>query len=186
VENTAPRPRNPTDTPAPGYDLRALQAPHTSTDTPAPGYDLRAMAPRTSTDTPAEDLRALQVRHSTCPYCHTEIKGGQLQPFGCSSCLAWSHLACWEEHGSCPACGIEPGPRPARRKPRAQRPARDDPPWWEGMTLDCRGCGDTFIAAERYHRYHCPRCVSPYRGAGVVLVLAGLYFLVLLLNALFG
>ena len=177
MENTAPRPRNPTDTPAPGYEIRALQV--NSPDTPAPGYEVRAFQqPRGS------EVRALEVRHSTCPYCHTEIKGGQLQPFGCSSCLAWSHIACWEEHGSCPACGIEPGPRPARRKPRAQRPARDDPPWWEGMTLDCRGCGDTFIAAERYHRYHCPRCASPYRGLWIALSLLTLYFLFLLLSSL--
>ena len=132
------------------------------------------------------------MHHPACPYCKAEVRPNELQPFGCSACLAWSHFACWEEHGSCPACGHVPGPRPQepKRPARGAAPAgapaagagsragRDrDQPWWVGRTTGCSTCGDTFVVTNRYQRFKCPKCARGSPKAWLILFLLSLLYL---------
>ncbi|MEZ6187677.1 MAG: hypothetical protein R3F62_22035 [Planctomycetota bacterium] len=129
-----------------------------------------------------------RVHHPKCPFCLTDVRGGELQPYGCPSCMSWSHLPCWEEHGSCPACGERTGAAPSpSRRPRApqvrasERPAASgerEQPWWVGRTNHCTGCGDTFVVRNRYQRFKCPRCAS---GSPRTWLLAGVVMLFYLL-----
>lgn len=122
-----------------------------------------------------------RVLHPSCPYCHADVRPNELQPFGCASCLAWSHLACWEEHGSCAACGHAPGPVPARAArrsgsaPASPRPdssagrRQDGEPWWVGRTSHCTKCSAAFVVTNRYKRFECPSCSTRYTGLGMLL-----------------
>lgn len=53
-----------------------------------------------------ERVRA-NVRGDRCPYCHEDIVPSDPAKQACSSCMAWHHVACMEEHGACAACGDE-------------------------------------------------------------------------------
>lgn len=137
-----------------------------------------------------------RVLHPSCPYCHADVRPNELQPFGCASCLAWSHLACWEEHGSCAACGHSPGPVPAKAArrsgsaPASPRPGvnsgrrQDGEPWWVGRTSHCSKCSAAFVVTNRYKRFECPSCSTRYMSRGMLLFVL-LLALYVILNVVF-
>jgi len=146
--------------------------------------------PPEPTAPPREGEDGPRVQHPSCPYCHADVRPDELQPFGCATCLAWSHLACWEEHGSCAACGHAPGPVPAKAtqsagpqaSPRTNGSAgrrENGDPWWVGRTSPCSGCSASFVVTNRYNRFKCPSCVSKSNTRGMLLFVACAAILVL-------
>ncbi|MDC3379033.1 hypothetical protein OAX78_01965 [Planctomycetota bacterium] len=47
----------------------------------------------------------VKVPGDRCPYCHDEVERSASDKLACNECMAWHHSSCWQEHGSCAACG---------------------------------------------------------------------------------
>ncbi len=55
-----------------------------------------------------------------CPYCHDDARSDS--QVACAACLARHHVACWDEHGECAACGGRDRFASVERTPGRERP----------------------------------------------------------------
>ena len=68
-----------------------------------------------------EETRArdIEVQFPRCPYCHEDVAPQGEKAYGCPSCLAWHHRACWDELAGCGVCRERAGePSPGSVKAR--------------------------------------------------------------------
>lgn len=65
-----------------------------------------------------EDLD-VNVERPRCPFCHDEVLPTGQEKLACTSCMAWHHQACWQEHGGCSACAQRQETSPSAQRPRS-------------------------------------------------------------------
>lgn len=97
----------------------------------APPADLGELDP--VGDPPAASQLRVAASALRCPFCHDKVE--LHERCACAECLAVHHVACWEEHPRCAACGGahqlaptgEPPPPPPPKRSLAERRPTDFP-----------------------------------------------------------
>jgi hypothetical protein len=103
------------------------------------------------------------VSHPRCPFCHDDVRSGQLQ-CACNVCRAWHHRACWgEAQDRCAGCGSGATGRDvplAGRVVLARAHLPASARWLWGLTL---------LGAAGFHHGVLPAFAKMFREVGVSL-----------------